>query len=288
MQTDMKKDNLRRLAIPFKLQPVQRSVASGLTNADIQKAFQFFNRCETKLADVVSNVEQLREEGGATRSSPNLPEVMMLGRSNVGKSSLITALMSPLNNDYVGSNNKIKEFARSSSKSGFTQYLHYYNCGRKLKIIDTPGYGHASKEAHGNLVLRYLQMQKNLRRVYVLVDGYVGISPLDHEMFRILGANGIPWNIVLTKLDKHITKPGITKSSKSGTKQFLTEQDADVINGVVVNALQYVKTMSSTPDAEGGNGTVLEEVFGTCSHRRLNYMGIPELRASVLSTCGLL
>lgn len=123
------------------------------------------------------------------------PEVSFAGRSNVGKSSLINAL--------TGRNT----LARTSNTPGRTQQLNFFSLGKRLVLVDMPGYGYAkaSKSAieQWNALLQlYLKGRPTLSRVYVLIDARHGLKENDLEMMRMLDVAAVSYRLVLTKVDK--------------------------------------------------------------------------------------
>jgi len=133
-------------------------------------------------------------------------EVAFAGKSNVGKSSLINALMNR------------KSLARTSSQPGKTQTINYYNINHELYFVDLPGYGYAKvseevKAKWGKMVERYLQKSKMLRAVFLLIDIRHTPSANDKMMYDwILHQNYKPI-IIATKLDK-IKRSQIQKQLK--------------------------------------------------------------------------
>jgi GTP-binding protein len=125
-----------------------------------------------------------------------VPEVAFAGRSNVGKSSLINALINS------------KKAARVSSKPGCTRQINFYSAfNNRLRLADLPGYGYscASKKEtikYLNLIEYYLLKRGNLRRVFALVDGKIGLKEIDKDFIYWLTCNHINFNIILTKIDK--------------------------------------------------------------------------------------
>lgn len=124
-----------------------------------------------------------------------LPEVAFAGKSNVGKSSLINALMNR------------KSYARISAKPGKTQTINYYNINQELYYVDLPGYGYAKvtqsvKEKWGQMIENYLQSSKQLKLVFLLIDIRHKPSKNDVLMYDWILHNGYHPVIIATKLDK--------------------------------------------------------------------------------------
>ena len=145
---------------------------------------------------VIKNVS-LETVCGITSKLPegSLPEVAFAGRSNVGKSSLINALMNR------------KSLARTSSQPGKTQTINYYNVNNALYFVDLPGYGYAKanekvKAQWGKMVENYLHKSKKLRRVFLLVDIRHEPTENDKLMYRWIVESGYEPVIIATKLDK--------------------------------------------------------------------------------------
>jgi GTP-binding protein len=127
--------------------------------------------------------------------APELPEVAFAGRSNVGKSSLINAL--------VGQ----KHLARASNEPGRTRELNFFLLDERVRLVDLPGYGwaRASKaeaKRFQNLGRDYLRGRPNLKRVYLLIDGRHGLKGVDEEAMDALDLSAVSYQIVLTKADK--------------------------------------------------------------------------------------
>ncbi len=125
----------------------------------------------------------------------DLIEVAFIGRSNVGKSSLINALTGR------------KALARTSNIPGRTQQLNFFNLGARLHIVDLPGYGFAKApkqiiDEWNALVRRYLQGRAQLRRAFVLIDSRHGVKAVDHEIMKTLDEAAVSYQVVLTKVDK--------------------------------------------------------------------------------------
>ena len=146
---------------------------------------------------------------GVTSSVPEtlLPEVAFAGKSNVGKSSLINALMNR------------KSYARTSSQPGKTQTVNYYNINDSMYLVDLPGYGYANaseavKAKWGRMVERYLKVSKQLRQVFLLIDIRHDPSANDKMMYDWIVSNGYHPVIIATKLDK-IKRSQIDKQVKA-------------------------------------------------------------------------
>lgn len=136
--------------------------------------------------------------GAATRDAippADLPEIAFAGRSNVGKSSLINALL------------RRKNLARVSQTPGATRQINFFALGEKLALVDLPGYGfaQASKslaQAWQSLVFSYLRGRTSLKRVILLIDARRGVMPVDDEAMTILDESAVSYLPVLTKIDK--------------------------------------------------------------------------------------
>ena len=127
--------------------------------------------------------------------APDLPEIAFAGRSNVGKSSLINAL--------VGR----KALARASSEPGRTREVNFFVLDEKMRLVDLPGYGFAkvtrqAADKFQNLGRDYLRGRPNLKRVYLLIDARHGLKKVDDEALEALDTAAVSYQIILTKADK--------------------------------------------------------------------------------------
>ncbi|MGI9479352.1 MAG: ribosome biogenesis GTP-binding protein YihA/YsxC [Hyphomicrobiaceae bacterium] len=131
-------------------------------------------------------------------------EIAFAGRSNVGKSSLINGLVNQ------------HGLARTSNTPGRTQELNFFTAeAAPFYIVDLPGYGYAKApkdkvDAWGEVLRDYLRGRVTLRRVFVLIDSRHGIKPVDHDIMELLDEAAVPYQAVLTKIDK-IKPPGVPK-----------------------------------------------------------------------------
>ena len=135
------------------------------------------------------------------------PEIAFAGKSNVGKSSLINALMNR------------KAYARTSAQPGKTQTINFYNINDTLYYVDLPGYGYAKvsqaeKEKWGRMIENYLKKSRQLRCVFLLVDIRHEPSANDKQMYDWVVHNGYRPVIIATKLDK-IKRSQIQKQIKT-------------------------------------------------------------------------
>ena len=134
---------------------------------------------------------------GITSKLPEnqFPEIAFAGKSNVGKSSLINALMNR------------KSYARISATPGKTQTINFYNINDEMYLVDLPGYGYAKvseseKEKWGKLIERYLHGSSQLKAVFLLIDIRHEPSGNDKMMYDWVIAQGYQPIIIATKLDK--------------------------------------------------------------------------------------
>ena len=159
---------------------------------------------------------------GITSKLPDnqLPEIAFAGKSNVGKSSLINALMNR------------KSYARTSATPGKTQTINFYNINEEMYLVDLPGYGYAKvseqeKIKWGQLIERYLHGSKQLKAVFLLIDIRHAPSPNDKMMYHWIVEMGFHPIIIATKLDK-IKRSQIQKQIK------IVKQGLDLVPGTMV------------------------------------------------------
>ena len=159
---------------------------------------------------------------GITSKLPEntLPEIAFAGKSNVGKSSLINALMNR------------KSYARISATPGKTQTINYYNINEELYYVDLPGYGFAKvtqsvKEKWGHMIENYLQTSKQLKMVFLLIDIRHKPSKNDVMMYDWILHNGYRPVIIATKLDK-------LKRSQKDKQIKIVKEGLGVLPGTVV------------------------------------------------------
>lgn len=160
---------------------------------------------------------------GVTSRLPEniLPEFAFSGKSNVGKSSLINALMNR------------KAYARTSSSPGKTQTINFYNINDAVYFVDLPGYGYAkvsleAKEKWGKMIERYLRQSPVLKMVFLLVDIRREPSDNDKSMYEWVVYNGYHPVIIATKLDK-IKRSQVAKQVKQIRAGLNMDQDGILI-----------------------------------------------------------
>ena len=171
------------------------------------------------------------------------PEIAFAGKSNVGKSSLINALMNR------------KSYARISATPGKTQTINFYNINEELYLVDLPGYGYAkaslkAKEQWGKLIEKYLHQSTQLRVVFLLIDIRHKPGEHDKQMYRWILEQGYEPVIIATKmdklkrsqLDKHLKilkqELGIQNSSTIIPFSSVTKQGKDAIWEMAERAIQ--------------------------------------------------
>ena len=159
---------------------------------------------------------------GITSTLPEntLIEIAFAGKSNVGKSSLINALMNR------------KSLARTSSQPGKTQTINFYNVNDEIYFVDLPGYGYAKvseeiKAKWGKMIEKYLKRSKQLRAVFLLIDIRHEPSANDKQMYNWILDNGFQPIIIATKADK-ISRNQLQKHIK------MVKEGLKVVKGTVV------------------------------------------------------
>ncbi len=130
----------------------------------------------------------------STLPNRSWPEVAFAGRSNVGKSSLINALLA-------------RELAHVSKTPGRTQQLNFFRLGEHAHLVDMPGYGYAKvsktlKDEWNELIKLYLKGRAQLKAAFVLVDSRHGLKETDHTILDLLSEHAVSARVILTKADE--------------------------------------------------------------------------------------
>ena len=149
------------------------------------------------------------------------PEFLLVGRSNVGKSSFINSILSR------------KNLAYTSSKPGKTQTLNFYGVNNKFYLIDVPGYGYAltdkkTQAKFGMMIEEYLEKRDELKRVFMLIDFRHKPTEDDVLMYNYLRHYNIPVTIIATKVDK-VNRSAQDKNKKIILKTLNMENEEDLI-----------------------------------------------------------
>ena len=145
---------------------------------------------------------------------PDMPEFAFIGRSNVGKSSLINMLVDK------------KDLAKTSSQPGKTQLINHFLINEEWYLVDLPGYGYSktsmeNRKKWRKMIEDYLLKRVNLLTVFVLVDSRLEPQKIDLEFINFLGENQVPITLIFTKTDKQSAKK--TEESLERFKESLSE-----------------------------------------------------------------
>lgn len=262
------------------------------THANKTHANSFFDK-HGKQATLLRSIAQFRK-----LPETDVPEVAFIGRSNVGKSSLLNAVM--------GCDTK-KLLARTSSTPGFTKTMNLYGIapdpgvrikstpipgssgpGREkivgrggLTIVDMPGYGSGSLSAWGVEIMKYIQSRKALRRVFVLLDASHGVKDKDRSILASLRLAGVSHQVVLSKMDK-LYIPAASEIKKLAKGAKLKSRGSVV----ALRACMRVLLPDIKPPLGGG---ALGEILA-CSSEVLvegKRLGVEDVRFAVLKAVGL-
>jgi GTP-binding protein len=175
--------------------------------------------------------------------TPNihLPECCFIGRSNVGKSSIINAVT------------KSKKLAKTSKTPGRTQNINLFLINEKINIVDLPGYGYAKvskikrNELH-NIIEDYLINRENLKQVFVLIDCKVGIKDSDIDILDFISENNKQFSIILTKIDKC-------------SKKFVDEEVSSLLSLLKNYSPNFTNIFSSSSSKNMGIVDIQKEIF---------------------------
>ena len=174
----------------------------------------------------------------------DLPEVAFAGRSNVGKSSLINAL--------VG----MKKLARASNEPGRTREVNFFVLDERLRLVDLPGYGWA-KASKGtvkkfqSMGRDYLRGRANLKRAYLLIDARHGLKDVDNEPMDAFDKAAVSYQIIMTKADK--IKPSEVEAVLAKTQAAIAKRPA-----------AYPRVLATSSEKGGGLPELRAEIMAAC------------------------
>lgn len=160
-----------------------------------------------------------------------LPEYAFIGRSNVGKSSLINMLTNR------------KSLAKTSGRPGKTQLINHFLINKNWYLVDLPGYGYArvsksAKKTFQKFITQYFSLRKQLVSAFVLVDVRHEPQPIDLDFMQWLGENGIPFSIIFTKADK--LKPNAITRHVDTYKNKMMETWEDMPNYFITSSSKSI------------------------------------------------
>ncbi len=197
------------------------------------------------------------------------PEVCFLGRSNVGKSSLLNAILN-------------KKIAHTSAKPGRTRLMNAFAVGGEdrdwpLVVLDMPGYGHGGRAEWGVQIMKYLEKRKELKRAFLLVDAEHGVMQTDLQILNMFKSQGIPYQIVLSKSDKVL---------RLGTKDPGPEalgKGLERLEGVMMRVRDLVQPVDED------EGFAIGEILSCSSTRYVQKetLGVNAVRFAMLRAAGL-
>ena len=175
----------------------------------------------------------------------DVPEVAFAGRSNVGKSSLINAL--------VGH----KKLARASNEPGRTREINFFVLADRIRLVDLPGYGFArvsrsAADKFQNLGRAYLRGRPNLKRVYLLIDARHGLKDVDKEALDALDISAVSYQIILTKADK--IKPSEAAALVVKTQGQIAKRPA-----------AFPRVLATSSEKGGGIPDLRAEIMTVCA-----------------------
>lgn len=172
---------------------------------------------------IIKTAEYLQSEVDWRKCpTPNLPEYAFIGRSNVGKSSLINMLVNR------------KSLAKTSSKPGKTQTINHFLINKNWYLVDLPGYGFAktsktNRAKWGKMISDYVLLRENLQVVFVLADARLEPQQIDIDFINNLGEKGVPFAIIFTKTDKVSSGKAISNIQKMKNKLAETWEELPTI-----------------------------------------------------------
>ncbi|KAL2076063.1 hypothetical protein VTL71DRAFT_1006 [Oculimacula yallundae] len=230
------------------------------SSAQLTHAANFFER---RPPEFLWSAEKFKRMDWSTN-----PEICVLGRSNVGKSSLLNALLN-------------KKIAHTSAHPGRTRLMNAFGVGgldrgNPLVVLDMPGYGYGAAAEWGLQIMKYLEKRKELKRAFLLVDAEHGVKETDVQILGLFKSQGIPYQVILSKVDKVLFGKG--KPGRNVRPENLA---------ALQRKMQEVKD-AVQPDTEEDGG-VVGEVLACSSQISIGGKrpGINAIRYAMLQAVGL-
>jgi GTP-binding protein len=164
----------------------------------------------------IKTAEFIKSSAEVSQCPPSsLPEYAFIGRSNVGKSSLINSLTGQ------------RTLAKTSQKPGKTQLINHFLINKKWHMVDLPGYGYASRGksqrlAFSAMIMSYMAQRQELTCLFILIDSRLEPQKIDLDFINQMGENGVPFALVFTKADK--LSNAALKQSVERYRQRLSEE----------------------------------------------------------------
>ena len=213
-----------------------------------------------------------------------LPEVLFIGHTNAGKSTLINNLLMRKQQQLSKS---LQEYAYVSKRSGYTKTLNCFDINNRIRFVDSPGYGLMGKENQGKAVIDYISQRRNLCKVYVLLDSVCGFAEADIQLISLLTEYGVSFDIVFTKVDKIIQRKSKPKHGKRIDKcQSHFDNSVAEINESIIEHFENLVEQNGIRDLPS-----LPKLFfsnSELSSRVPKRYGYNYLRCGILESCGLL
>ncbi|XP_044143372.1 GTP-binding protein 8 [Bufo gargarizans] len=217
MQEVMKLQEKKRSSIVFPVRDLEKLLSPDIdrtnfrlfdpTIEEITEAERWFRPSGKHVIDYFTSAVRMDH-------TPELqqPEVCFIGRSNVGKSSLIKSLFALVPGIEV----------KVSKTPGHTKKMNFFKVGKAFTLVDMPGYGYKAPEDFGDMVEAYIQERRSLKRTFLLVDGSIGIQKADLIAVEMCEELGIPYVIIMTKMDR--SRPAVLVTQFMQIQDFIRSQ----------------------------------------------------------------
>ena len=179
----------------------------------------------------------------------DLPECCFVGRSNVGKSSIINAIT------------KTKKLAKISKTPGRTQSVNLFEINRIVNIVDLPGYGYAkvsknTRDQLSNLMESYIANRDNLVKIFILIDCKVGIKNSDIDIFDFVSSSNKNFSIVLTKIDKC-------------SADFISQQMGSIVTLMKNYKKNFMNIFASSSKKNNGILDIQKDIYNLSKHHEI-------------------